>query len=328
MTLRILSAADVRAALPMASAIRAMRTAFGALSSGDALVPPRLHYALPETLGTGLVMPGTTVHPTRIATKLLTIVPGNARRRLPTINGLVVTFDPRTGRPDGLLDGGALTAIRTGAASGLATALLSPRSARMLGMIGSGPQAMTQVEAVAAVRNIGTVRLFSRTPSRLKAFARRLREQPWCTFDVELAKSAAAAAADADVVCTATPATRPLLGLGDVRPGVHINAVGSYTPQMRELAPGLLHEALVVVDQREAACAEAGEVIQAIDRGNLDPENLLELGELVNEAGKRRRNGDQLSIFKSVGHAVQDVAAGSAAVRRARRLGIGTDVQM
>lgn len=322
-SLRILSADDVRAALPMAEAIQSMRDAFTQLHRGDAHIPQRGHLDVPNTSGMTLTMPGVMTNPTRIGWKLLTIYPENPGRGRPFVHGVVVMFDPKTGRPAGLIEAGTLTALRTGAASGLATKYLARRGARSVAILGSGTQARTQLEAVCCVRKICDARVYSRTRAHAARFAKEMVRMPDTPDRIHVASSAAVAADGADIVCTATTATVPILGAGDVAPGTHINAVGSYTPDMKELGPALIHGATVVVDSREAALAESGELMAAVGGGLVDPDGLLELGEIVTGDHPGREHSGQITIFKSVGLAVQDLCAADRALRRAQRLGLG-----
>ncbi len=327
-TLRVLSAADVATALPMSAAIEAMRDAFGQLYRGSAELPLRTVVPLEEGDAVLLVMPARCRLPLGVGGKFVSVVPSNSARGLPLVNAAVLLVDPGTGRPAALLEGNALTAIRTGAASGLATDLLARPDAAHVAVIGSGVQARTQLEAVGAVRPITGASVYSRTREHAERFAREMGERLRLADGVGVASSVREAVRDADVVCTATSSSVPVLVPGDVEPGVHINAVGSYTREMREVDPALLARALVVVDQIEAAMAEAGEVVAAVEGGLIARAELVELGALVAGAVPGRRDERDVTLFKSVGVAVQDLAAGARAVAEAERRGIGTEVEL
>jgi alanine dehydrogenase len=277
--MRVLDAAATREALPMSSAITAMELAFG----DDREVPVR------TSLGGSLFMPGRAGAYSGI--KVVSTVPGNPA-------GIVVVFGP-DGSPIGALDGPTLTAIRTGAASGLATRLLARPDAGVLTMLGAGAMAPDQIAAVKAVRSIRRVIVWSRSAAHARALAERI--------GAEWADDADQAVADADVVCCATPATSPLFSDSSVRPGTHINAVGAFRPDMAEVPPDTLDRAYVVIDDEEAARQEAGDLIQA-DRF---PANAT-LGDVL--AGRHPAIGEDVTVFKSVGIASQDVAAGVAAL--------------
>jgi ornithine cyclodeaminase/alanine dehydrogenase-like protein (mu-crystallin family) len=177
------------------------------------------------------------------------------------------------------------------------------------------------------VRKIAEVRVYSPTRKNAARFARDMAGRPGVPDVIRVVRSASEAADGADIICTATPATRPVLGLGDISRGAHINAIGSYTPGMREIGPALVRRAKVVVDSRDAALAEAGELIGCVKDGTIDA-GFVELGEVATGAQVGRENNDHISLFKSVGLAIQDLCAGDRALRRARRQGIGVDVAM
>ena len=324
--IRLLSADDVRAALPMTEAIEVMREAFTAVSSGRAEVPLRTHLTLRGGAGAMLTMPAATSGPVRLGTKLLTLFPNNPDRGLPFIQGIVVMFDAGTGRPTGLLEGTALTAIRTGAASGLATSLLANADASRVGIIGSGTQARTQLEGVSCARAIERVAVYS--PGGAERFAEEMQGVGNVPDTIHVASSAAEVVRDSDIVCTATTASTPVLSSDDVRPGTHINAVGSYTASMQELDPRLLPRARLVVDQVLAALEEAGEVIAAVREGLIREDELIELGAIVDGAHPGRLGRDEITVFKSVGLAAQDLCAAARALQRAEAEDLGVLVEL
>jgi ornithine cyclodeaminase len=290
----VVTASELRRLVPMVDAVEAVGAAFRSMSAGTADQPPRV--ALAD--GAGLAM-AARAGAEGDAYKLVSIRPGNRDRGLPTIHALVVWFDGETGQARLLVEGSALTALRTGAASGFATKLLAAPGASTLAMIGAGAQALDQVRAVCAVRPIERVRVFSPSGVSAAALAERL------DVEAEAVPSAAEAVAGADVVCCATNATEPVLPPGAIAGRVHVNAVGSFRPEMRELPPELLAEAeLVAIDERAAALAEAGELIDALDRGVLTEDRLVEIGTV--ESAPPELRGP--TVFKSVGVAVQDWA--------------------
>jgi ornithine cyclodeaminase len=287
--MRYLNAEDTRSALPMSDAVAAMRHAF----TGDSETPLR------TMVGSSLVMPGRLDDLT--AVKVVSAVPGNPV-------GIVVVFGP-DGSPIGLVDGPTLTAIRTGAVSGLATQLLTSDQPKSLAMLGAGAMAYDQIEAIRTVRQIDRLLVWSRTSENASALARRV--------GGEAVVDANEAVAHADVVSCATPATSPLFDETAIRPGTHINAVGAFTPEMVEVPPEIVRRAFVVVDDVDAAAAEAGDLIQA-GRG---PDATL--GELL--AGTLPGQAD-VTLFKSVGVAAQDVASARSALENAAELGLGVEL--
>jgi len=273
-----------------------------------------------------LTMPAATSGPVRLGTKLLTLFPSNPDRGLPFIQGLMVMLDARTGRPTGFLEGTALTAIRTGAASGLATSLLAKADASRVGIIGSGTQARTQLEAVCCVRTIEQVAVYS--PGGAQSFAEEMQGVGNVPDTIHVVSSAAEVVRDSDIVCTATTASTPVLSSDDVRPGTHINAMGSYTASMQELDPYLLPRARLVVDQVRAALEEAGEVIAAVREGLIHQDELVELGAIVDGVRPGRQGRDEITVFKSVGLATQDLCAAARALQRAEAEDLGVVVKL
>jgi len=328
MRFHILTAENVRAALPMRDAIDAMRKAFGLLAGGEVDMPQRTAIEIPKQEAVTLVMPAYVHVGNRLGAKLVSVFPNNLGLDLPTIHAVVILLNAATGQPAALLEGTALTAIRTGAASGLATDLLARQDASTLAILGSGAQARTQLEAVCCVRNIERVFVYSRTRAHAEQFAADMAGQDGAPASIEVSASAQEACLAADVVCAATSSTTPILRAADVRPGTHINAIGSYTPAMREIDADLMRGSTVFVDQRQAALAEAGEVIDCVKDGSLTESDLTELGEVVNGARPGRKTVEQITLFKSVGLAVQDVAAAQQALTAAMQKKLGAVVNL
>ncbi len=324
--LRILTAAELRSLVPMVDAIDIVERAFIALSRGEAEVPLRTHLA--SGGGTALYMPARLAALGAMGIKAVSVFPGNAARGLPTIAALVLIQDAATGAPLGLLEGASLTALRTGAASGLATRLLSRPEAIICALFGTGAQARTQLEAVCAVREVTQVRVVGRDPVRAEAFATWARAEPWLRGATVLtARDTALAVRGADLIVTATTSPTPVVPSAEVAAGAHLNAVGAFTPQTREVEADLVARATVVVDSREAALAEAGDLLLAIAEGRFAAEGIhAEIGEVA--AGDRpgRRSDAEITLFKSVGTAALDVAVGAEALRRAADQGIGVSV--
>src|SRR5918911_583219 len=218
-----------------------------------------------------------------------------------------------------------MPALRTGASSGAATRALARPDARVLAMFGAGAQAPAQVQAVCAARPIERVWIVNRSRARADALIERLHALG-IQIELRVADSRSAALAEADVICCATSAPTPLFDDADVRPGTHINGVGSFTPALAEVPPATIARALVAVDQRAAAWAEAGDLIQARQAGAIDEARVVELGEIIAGRAPGRTDEAQITFFKSVGNAVQDVAVGQMVLAEARRLGLGTEV--
>jgi alanine dehydrogenase len=310
--------------------MKAVAAAFAQLSSGQADVPLRPHVAIPKREATAMVMPAYLRGDDHLGVKLLTLFPQNPAQGLPAIAALVALFDSANGQPLALMDGGLLTALRTGAASGVATQLMARRDVRTLALFGAGGQALAQVWAVCAARPIERVWLVNRTPEHAERLATELRAfgDP-IPPDVRIAGSAHEALAEADVICCATGSTTPLFDDADLRPGTHINGIGSYRPTMREVPAATVARARVVVDQRAAAWTEAGDLALARDEGLIDERHIAgELGEVVLGLVAGRMDAEQITFFKSVGNAIQDVATAHVIFARARELGLGAAIEL
>ena len=286
--IRVLSAEDIRAALPIAEAIEVMRLLFVQLSHDAVELPLRQHLLIAEHAGIALFMPAYLPESGHLGLKVVTLYERNASVGLPRIQGLVVLFDATSGRPSAILDGACLTALRTGAASGVATDVLARAAARRVEILGAGVQARTQLEAVCAVRPVAEVRVFDLSAERARAYAVEVGKD--LGLNVEPVGTAADAVRNADVICAATNASSPVFADSDLPVGVHINAIGSYQPTVQEVPTETVVRARVVVDHRESALAETGDLIIPIRQGLFSPERIYaELGEIIagQQAGRQ-----------------------------------------
>jgi alanine dehydrogenase len=325
--IRILSRTDVREALSMAAAIEAVEAAFVQLSAGKAEMPVRASLPVERHDGVTLFMPAYLEDDDRMAVKIVSVFSQNPERGLPLIHALVVVVDATTGAPAAVMEGGYLTALRTGAASGAATDLLAREDARTSAIFGAGVQGRTQLEAVCAVRPIEAAWVYDLNPDQARAYADEMAAQ--LGIVVEVAETPAEALAEADVVCTATTSSTPVFDDGDVRPGTHINAVGAYTPEMQEIPAATVLRAKVVIDELESSLAEAGDLIIPIEAGMMTEERIhAELGEIAAGQKVGRVSADEVTLFKSVGVAVQDAAVAGAILTEARRLDLGVEVEL
>lgn len=327
----ILSRADVQRCLSMAEAIAAMRVAFAALYTGQAEVQQRLAVDLPEQ-GVVLLMPALLQTTGRHAfgLKVITVAPQNPLRGMPRSYASVLLLDAMTGRTQAILEGGWLTAMRTGAVSGLATDLLARRDADVLALFGAGAQAPMQVLAIASVRPLREVRVVNRNDEHYQGLVASVQQLLGSACPpIHRARSAGDALAGASLIACATAASDPLFSWNDLSAGVHINAIGAFTPAMCEVDAETVAHARIVVDQREAALVEAGDLLQPLAAGRIaGPETWIELGALVTGAQAGRRTEDEVTFFKSVGIAVQDVAVASLVYAKALELGIGIEVEV
>ncbi|HEY4334052.1 MAG TPA: ornithine cyclodeaminase family protein [Ilumatobacteraceae bacterium] len=298
--LRSFDSDDIRRLAPMGAVIAALRDCFAA----DPAHIDRQGY--PVAGGEFLLMPAVDTDAAGI--KLIMIQPANAARGKPIISGTYVLFDAAAGHPEAVLDGAALTNLRTPAISALATDALARRDVTTLGIIGSGPQAIGHVEAMLCVRpSISDIVISSRDPDHAQAVVDLVLANPAVMPTGSVKVGTYAEAAACDIVCTATRATEPILDVGMIRPGAHINAVGSYRTDMRELSTALVAACTVVVDEIGAAHHEAGDLALAVADGGWSWDQVA--GDLTDvSAGTLvRRAADEITFFKSVGLAVQDL---------------------
>jgi ornithine cyclodeaminase/alanine dehydrogenase-like protein (mu-crystallin family) len=281
---------------------------------------------MPETGGEALFMPVHLPDDRRLGLKVVTLFPGNPKKGLPVIHALVLVLNGETGAPLAVMDGEVLTALRTGAASGLATDLLAPESARCAAVVGAGVQGRTQLEGVCAVRPVERALVLDQDPARAEAFAARMEQA--LGLPVRPVQESAALH-EADVICTATPSASPVFEDRDIRPGCHINAVGSYRPDMCEIPADTVARARVVVDSLESCLKEAGDLIQPMKTGRIEQAHMgTELGEIAAGLRTGRTAPEEVTLFKSVGNAVQDLAAAKRILDRLEGMDAGTVVSL
>lgn len=316
-----LDARAVSAACPMGACIEEMSRAFSLETQGRFRSPLRTRLEAPK--GDVLVMPSMARRlKEEGSVKVVSIFPRN-RGRVPSVTALVLLLDGETGETKAVLEGTTLTAVRTGAVSGLSCRYLARRDSRTLGIVGAGGQAFQQVSGVAAaLPGIEKVKVYSRRPARSKALARR------CSSVLELEAhaepTAAACVRGSDVVVTATTSASPVFEGREVADGTHVIAVGSYRPEARELESSLVSRASIYVDSREAALEEAGDLLIPMVEGVISKDSIRgEMSDLVTGRKEGRSSDSEVTLFKSVGLALEDNAAGWLAYRTAVRKRIG-----
>lgn len=321
---------QVRALVSMPDAIALMKQAFGELSAGRTVSPLRTVIPLPDREADALFMPAFVPAMDALGLKSVNVFRNNPARGLPAIHALVMLVDTETGQPAAIMDGSYLTALRTGAVSGAAADLLAREDSRTLTVIGAGAQGVTQIAAICAVRPIERVIAVDISEVALERLRDGIRQDwPELIDRIEVSNDAAYAVRQADIVCTATTSRKPVFADADLKPGTHISGVGAYTPHMQEIPAKTVVRATVVVDAIDAALEEGGDLIIPLQRGLATREHFSrELGMLVNEEVAGRTSRDEITFFKSVGNAVQDVVVAKRAVERARTTGMGIDIDL
>ena len=320
MTVRVIDEHDVRRLLPMGECIDVMAEALAALARGEVHNPLRFVVRPPgEPSLMGLMPAHRGGESPLYALKAVAIFPGNSARGLDSHQGFVALFDGETGETRAIMNAGGITAVRTAAVTGVATRLLARQDARTLAILGAGIQGKANLEAMRAVRDFDRVLAWSRTPGRAGA-----------ELDgVEEVATVEEALRDADVVVTATSAAEPILRREWLKAGAHVNAVGSSIPTTRELDTQTMADAALFVDRRESTINEAGDFLFPQREGAIGPEHIrAEIGELLIGAGEGRRSEDELTVFKSLGLAVEDLAAAEHVLRRAEAENVGTVVSL
>lgn len=326
----ILSASVQRQAMRMTEAIDAVGQALVASSLGQAVTPMRTNIPV-STRGSALFMPSLVESAGGLGVKFVSVFPGNKVIGKKTIHGVMVLADVHTSEPLALLEASCLTALRTGAAAGLATKHLARADAEVLGVIGTGAQSRSIIEAIQAVRSIKEIRLYNRTIEKAQKLAEELRrEQPDLPLRVVVDDSPNRVVDASDIVVTATNSLHPIFEGSDLRPGIHFNAIGSYRPDMQELPLELFRlNPKVVVESVEAAMGETGDLIIPVQQG-LFSESMIhaELGDIVRGAKPGRQTEHEITVFKSVGMASMDVVVGKMLYDKALSLGLGQHVTL
>ena len=325
MEIRILSSDDVRKALPMKEAISGMKRAFSRLSSGQVEMPLRSRVPVTDQDGVLLTMPAALPEDGELAVKLVTVFGKNPGRGFPLIHAAVIALDINNGRIKALMDGEVLTTVRTGAAVGAATDILALEDASTVGIIGSSKLAQSQLEAVCTVRSIEQVRVFSPNPEHAQKCAEEMSGKGPVPDNVRAVPSSKKAINNADIVCTATTSTTPVIAFENLKKGVHINAVGAFKPEMQEIDAETIVNALVVVDSRESVLAEAGDIVIPINQGLITQDHVYaEIGELNNKTKTGRTSSEEITLFKSCGVAVQDTVSAGIVLKNAESKNLGT----
>jgi len=325
----ILNASEVRQALPMKDAIAAMKEAYACLSNGTADVPLRTRLSIPSRDAVSLFMPAYMKADSNeaLAVKVVSLYPSNPAHGLAFIQAAVMVFDPETGRAVGLLEGSTLTAIRTGAGSGAAIDLLARKNSKIAAIFGAGPQGRTQLQAACAVRPIETAYIYDLTRKKAEVYVKDLAGVGNIPTDVRIATSPAEAIANADIICTATGSTRPVFDDIHLKPGAHISAIGAYTPDMQEIPVETVARSRIVVDSRATVMDEAGDIIKTMQACLIDSSNIhAELGEIVLGLQSGRQSDEEITFFKSVGNAIQDAVAAGLALKNARAMKLGIEI--
>jgi len=328
MPVRLLDQEQVTALLGMRECMGAMEEALRALANGGAVMPLRTVLQLPGGRGAFGAMPAHLDPPDAIGLKAITVFPGNEGTAYDSHQGVVLLFEATHGSLVAVLDASSITGIRTAAVSGVATRLLARADAGVLAMIGSGVQADTHLDAMMVARPISQVRVASRQPANAARFVARSRAR-YAGLKVEAVPTVEEAVRGAEIVCTVTSSREPVLQGAWLAPGCHVNAVGASLKSARELDSDAVAMAKLFVDRRESTLAESGDFLVPRSEGRFGDDHIRgELGELLEGRVAGRERDDEITLFKSLGLAIEDVAAAHFVLREAERFGVGSVVEL
>jgi len=287
----------------MKEAINAMKTAFIQLSSGDAHVPTRLSLDFPDKSATSLIMPAYAIGSPYYCVKIVSVNYANPDKGLPLIHGVVQVFDASKGNHIATFDGESITAIRTAAASGLATEFMAKKDVTICAIFGTGIQAASHIEAIMEVREIENFIIFSRNYDTAEKFCNTHSKMANCEIGTPKTLK------EANIICTTTPSHYPLIEFGDIKSGCHLNVIGSHQPMMREVSSDIVIQSKVIVDQIKSCKKEAGDLIIPMEEGQWSFEEIHgELGHIIAGELPARESKNEVTLFKSVGNAIQDLA--------------------
>ena len=322
---KILTSRDILPLVSMKEAIDVIEKAFKDFSAGHYVMPLRTVTDFGADELSLFYKPCWLPSEDIVSVKLLSQLKKNHSKDIPTIRGLIILTNPVTNSVKAILDGASLTAVRTGAASGVATRHLAREDSKVLAVFGGGTQGYTQFEAVCCERNITDAFIYDINRETAERFAGYFKDKSSCNIQVAHDLSFLPLA---DIICTATPSAEPLFPVELLKPGVHINAVGSYNPKMQELPNELFAKALLYVDHQESCFSESGDLIKPLKQGTLNMDNYRgEIGSLVASEIKGRSSSEEITIFKSVGIAIQDLAIADYVYRKSVELGCGNDFE-
>lgn len=327
MQILIVNQSEVKQLLPMAECIEVMAEALKTLSQGKTILPLRPVMWLPEKVGALGMMPAYMEDLQIMGLKIVSVFPGNHGTEYDSHMGAVMIFETKHGQPLAVMDATEITAIRTAAVSGVATKLLARDDAGDLAILGSGTQAKTHLQAMLLSRKIRRVRLWSRNPGNGRRFSER--ESTRHEIQVELMPNVQAAVQGADIICTTTSSPDPILFGNYLSPGCHINAVGSSVPFARELDTEAVVKSRLFVDRRESTLNEAGDFLMPKKEGSIGDSHIQgEIGEVLLGKVKGRNSQEEITLFKSLGLAVEDLASANHIYKKALAQGMGTKVEL
>ena len=328
----ILNKEEIQKCLPMKEAIEVCKKSLKDYSENKTNIPLRINLPVEKYNGQALFMPGSiSSNEEKVGIKIVSVYPNNAQYNLPSVPSTVLMIDSKTGIVNGLLDGTYLTALRTAALQGAATDILARKDSKIATLIGTGGQAFEQARALLTVRNLEELRLVGRNFEKTKKFVEKLKnELSEFSTNILAYEHANEAVKDSDIITTVTTSTTPTFDAKYVKDGTHINGIGSFTPDMIELPTELINKNnKIYFDTNDGVLSEAGDILLPLDNELITKNDFKgELGDLVLNPAIGRENNNEITIFKSVGTAVLDIACGYEIISKAQELNLGTKVDM
>lgn len=329
----VLKESDISSIITMSDIISADREALSIYSDNKSNIPLRTNIDVPEFKGQCLFMNGYAAPAKALGVKIVSVYPNNINKNLTSVPATMVLVNAETGFVNALIDGTYLTRLRTGAVSGLATEILARKDSKIFALFGTGGQAITQLEAVLTVRKIELVKVYDIAYERSVEFAKRMTDKYSKRFNnvkIIAVKTSDEAVEDADIITTVTTSKKPVFSINKVKKNVHINGVGSYTPDMSEVPEEILVQAnKIYVDTKNGAINESGDIIQPIKKGLISADKINgELGEVINGKIKGRENDDEMTFFKTTGSAVLDLVAAQKIYELAKKNKIGKTIDL
>ena len=325
--MRALSEKQVQSLIDIDELIAALERAHIQYSTGKADMPVRLVVPLPQIQGRITSMPGYLNEDNALGMKVVTYFQNNPQQNLPAILATILLFSAESGKLIAAMDGGYITAIRTACASALATKALANPETPTLGILGAGVQARAHIQALARVRKLRTIKIYSPSVNSAARIKQSMEEE--IAIPINIAKSGEEVVRSADLLVTVTTAKEPIVKSEWLKSGTHINAVGSHRPDLREIDGATLARAKVVVDSKEAIMAECGDILLALKENSITEANIHgEIGEILAGTKPGRTSADEITLYKSVGIAIQDVATAQLVYRKALEQNVGTNIEI
>lgn len=327
MKIHLLPSKEISQAISMREAIDAVKEAFILVSRKKIVVPPRTHVDFKAHRGTSLIMPAYLPGREKFGVKIINLYEKNPQFGLPHSLALMLVFEAKNGFPLALLEASTLTAIRTGAACGLATDLLARKEAKVAAIFGAGLQGRYQLEAIKTVRPLQKVYVYDPDLEKSRIFAQEMSSK--LNLETIVASTPEEACKEAEIISTATTASSPVFPDSAIKPGTHINAIGSYKPHVREVPSATVARARIFVDQKDAALEEAGDLLIPLKEGKISEESIIaEIGQVASGEKPGRLSDDEITFFKTVGLAAQDIALASLILEAAERFSLGQEFSL